>query len=266
MPMDLQLEQRVAVVVGGASGIGRAGVDVLVDEGADVLIVDRSREGAAVSTEHRERGAAVEFIQADITEEADVRRAIAYAVDTYKGIDTVVACAGISGPVGTAAADVAVQDWDQVMAVNVRGYFLIAKHAIPHLQRSEVGTVVLLASDSALVAFEGMTPYCASKGAVLMLAKSLSVDHPPVRVNALCPGIVDTPMSRRDLGRPDGFAATGLPVASPHQIARHAVFLASPVSAPINGTAVVSDFGYLARSAVGTLDFTDAATAASGTA
>ena len=87
------------------------------------------------------------------------------------------------------------------------------------------------------------------------MANSLSVDHPSVRVNALCPGIVDTPMSRADLGRPEGFAGTNLPVIPAHQIARHAMFLASPVSTPISGTAVVADFGYHTRSAVGTLEF-----------
>ncbi len=179
------------------------------------------------------------------------------AFDLHGRLDTVIGCAGISGPVGTPAAEVTVEDWDRVMAVNVRGNFLLAKHAIPAMSGSEVATIVLLASDAALVAFEGMTPYSASKGAVLMLTKSLSVDHPSVRVNCLCPGVVDTPMSRTDLGRPDGFEGSGLPVMRPEQLARHAAFLASPISAPINGTSLVSDFGYLARSAVPPLEFTD---------
>jgi len=254
--MDLQLHDRVAVVTGGASGIGRACVDALTEEGAHVLIVDRSREGQEVADTHRARGARVDFLRADVTDESEVQRVVDYALDNFGCIDTVLGCAGISGPVGALATTVSVDEWDRVMAVNVRGNFLIAKHTIGHLQHSDVGTLVFLASDAALVAFEGMTPYSTSKGAVLMLTRSLSVDHPPVRVNALCPGIVDTPMSRADLGYENGFAGTNLPVMSAHQLAHHAMFLASPVSAPINGTALVSDFGYLARSAVGTLDFT----------
>lgn len=87
-----------------------------------------------------------------------------------------------------------------------------------------------------------------------MLMRSLSVDHPPIRFNCLCRGIVDTPMSRADLGRPHGFAGSSLPVLQPGQVASHAVFLASPVSAPINGTSIVSDLGYIARAALPPLD------------
>lgn len=130
------------------------------------------------------------------------------------------------------------------------------KHAMPHLERSTVGTIVLIASDAALVAFEGMAAYSTSKGAVVMLAKSIAVDHPDVRVNALCPGIVDTPMSRSDLGREDlGFEGSGLPVMRASQLARHALFLVSPVSAPIKATTLVSDFGYVSRSTLGGLGF-----------
>ncbi|QSE95477.1 SDR family oxidoreductase [Rhodococcus pseudokoreensis] len=247
------------MVTGGASGIGRACVDALTAEGAHVLIVDRSPDGQVVADTHRNHGATADFGHADITNESDVERAVDYVLDKFGRLDAVLGCAGISGPVGTRATEVSIEEWDRVMAVNVRGNFLIAKHAIPHLQNSDIGTVVFLASDAALAAFEGMTPYSTSKGAVLMLTRSLSVDHPSVRVNALCPGIVDTPMSRADLGHSEGFAGTNLPVVSAHQIALHAMFLASPVSAPINGTTLVSDFGYLARSAVGTLDFTSAA-------
>lgn len=100
-----------------------------------------------------------------------------------------------------------------------------------------------------------MTPYSTSKGAVLMLTRSLSVDHPGLRVNCLCPGVVDTPMARVDLCRPQGFAGTSLPVMQPQQVAGRAAFLASPASAPINGAPIVSDFGYVARSALPPLDF-----------
>ena len=253
--MDMQLRDSVVMVTGGGSGIGRACVEVLLAEGASVLIVDRSQEGAALASQLRRTGHRVDFAQADVTVESEVRMAAQAVEDLYGRLDSVLACAGISGPVGQPAADVSVEDWDRVMAVNVRGNFLVAKHTVHLLSKSEISSMVFLGSDSALVAFEGMAPYSTSKGAVVMLTKSLTVDHPKVRFNCLCPGIVDTPMSRADLGHHQGFAGTGLPVMEPHQIARHAVFLASPVSAPINGTTLVSDFGYTARSALPTLDF-----------
>lgn len=255
--MDLQLTGRAAMVTGGGSGIGLACTTALLTEGARVVVVDKNPAAAETVENLRSQGHRVDFVPADVAEEADMQRAVRAALDLHGRLDTVIGCAGISGPVGTPAAEVSVEDWDRVMAVNVRGNFLLAKHAIPAMSGSEVATIVLLASDAALVAFEGMTPYSASKGAVLMLTKSLSVDHPSVRVNCLCPGVVDTPMSRTDLGRPDGFEGSGLPVMRPEQLAQHAAFLASPVSAPINGTSLVSDFGYLARSAVPPLDFTD---------
>jgi NAD(P)-dependent dehydrogenase (short-subunit alcohol dehydrogenase family) len=160
----------------------------------------------------------------DSTEESDVRHAVAEAVSSWGHLDTVIGCAGISGPFGARLAEVSVEDWDRTQAVNVRGNFLLAKHSVAHLQTSDVATIVYLASDSAFVAVEGMAPYCASRGALVMLTKALAVDYPILRVNALCPGIVDTPMSRADLSLEDGFADTGLPVMSATQIAAHAVF------------------------------------------
>lgn len=254
--MDIQLRDRVVMVTGGASGIGRACVDLLASEGANILIVDRNPDGAAAAEQLRNDGRQVSFVQADLTVEADVRMLAEAVEDLYGGLDSVIACAGISGPVGQNATDVSAEDWDRVMAVNVRGNFLLAKYCVPLLRDSAVASMVFLGSDSAFVAYEGMAPYTASKGAVVMLTKALAVDHPQIRFNCLCPGIVDTPMSRADLGFDDGFAGSGLPVIEPRQIAGHALFLASPVSAPVNGTTLIADFGYIARSAQPSLDFT----------
>ncbi|MDF2826967.1 MAG: 2-hydroxycyclohexanecarboxyl-CoA dehydrogenase [Mycobacterium sp.] len=254
--MDIRLNGRVAVVTGGGSGIGRACVDAFAAAGAKVVIVDRDPAGQAVADLHRNRGGRVEFVCTDITDESDVERAIQHALDVFGAVDSVCGCAGISGPVGKRVVDVSVEEWDRVQAVNVRGNFLLAKHSIAHLAGSDIGILVFLASDSAMVAFEGMAAYSASKGALVMLAKSLSVDYPRVRVNALCPGIVDTPMSRADLDHPDGFASTGLPVLSARDVANHVLFLASPLSFPTNGATLIVHHGVHVRSALGTLNFT----------
>lgn len=257
--MDLHLSGRIAVVTGGGSGIGLACTNALIAEGASVVVLDKNSATADVVDELQARGKPVDFIQTNVAEELSLQHAIAGILAAHGRIDTVVGCAGISGPVGDRVTETNADDWDQVMAVNVRGNFLLAKHTIPAMADSDVSTIVFLASDAALAAFEGMAAYASSKGAVLMLTKSLSVDHPSIRVNCLCPGVVDTQMSRTDLGRPGGFEGSGLPVMRPEQIAQHAIFLASPVSAPINGTSLVSDFGYLARSSVPPLHFTSAA-------
>ena len=254
--MDLELRGTVAVITGGASGIGRACAEAFAAEGAKVAIFDRAAQGEAAAGALRASGAEAVFVDADLTDERAVRSAVADVAGRWGTIDTLVGSAGISGPVGTPLADTDVAEWDAVMSVNVRGNFLVAKHAIPYMQSSPVGTVILVASDAAFAAFEGMGVYSASKAAVAMLAKAIAVDHPAIRANAICPGIVDTPMSRRDLGRErTGFDGSGLPVMPAARLAQHILFLASPVSAPINATTIVSDFGYLARSAVGTLDF-----------
>jgi dihydroanticapsin dehydrogenase len=196
------------------------------------------------------------FVKADVTDEASVSSAVREAVAFYGALDVVLTSAGISGPVGKDVTQMARAEWDQVLSVNVTGIFLMAKHCLPHLEQSPVGTMVLIGSDASFTAFSGMAPYCVSKGAVLMLARALSVDHPAVRVNCLCPSVVDTPMVRGDLGLDDsGVEKVPFPVMSADQLARHALFLASPVSAPVNGTSLIVDFGYSARTAFPTLDF-----------
>ncbi len=236
--MDLQLAGRRVIVTGAASGIGAACARAFVAEGARVAGIDRSAGDAVTHP-------------ADLTDEDQVRRAIDGAAAALGGVDAVVACAGISGPFGRGIEDIDLAEWNAVLAVNATGAFLTAKHALRHLRRTEFPAIVLLASDSSFVAAPGMVPYNASKGAVLQLTRALSVDLAPdgVRVNCVCPSVVDTPMARADLGVAEGgFADAGFPVQSPDEVARHVVYLASPASRPVNGQALVSDFGYLARS------------------
>jgi NAD(P)-dependent dehydrogenase (short-subunit alcohol dehydrogenase family) len=240
--VDLGLAGRSVLVTGGASGIGAACARVLAGEGARVTVLDRDPRGSGAA-------GAEAFVRADVTQEAEVRAALR-TVAARGPLDAVVCCAGISGPVGTPAHEVDVDAWDAVMAVNARGPFLVAKHARALLAGRAGAAMVLVASDSALVAAPGMAPYCASKGAVLMLARALSVDFAPdgIRVNCVCPSIVDTPMSRGDLDLPDGFAGQDFPVIDPTEVARHCAYLAAPLSAAVNGAALVADHGFLARS------------------
>lgn len=249
--MDLELRGRVAIVTGGASGIGAACAAALASEGALVAVLDRNAPaGEAVAERLRQRhGARAIFLTADVTSEDDMRSAVARVVGEFGGIDVVVGAAGISGPFGKDITEIEAADFDAVLAVNVRGPFLLAKHTADHLARAEHPAMVLIASDSSFVAAPGMVPYNASKGAVLQLTRALSVDLAGrgIRVNCVCPSVVNTPMARADLGVAD-FADADFPVQSADQVAAHVLYLASPVSAPVNGTSLVSDFGYLARS------------------
>jgi len=245
--MELGLRGRTAVVTGAAGGIGSAAARALIAEGARVALLDR--DAGSLAALARELGAAASIHAVDVTDEHRVASAVADAVERWGGLDVVIGCAGISGPVGTPLAETSLPDWDAVLSVNARGPFLVLRAAIPALRRSEAASVVLVASDSALVAAAGMAPYCASKAAVLHLARAASVElaEDGIRVNAVCPSIVDTPMSRGDL-EVDDFAGAAYPVQTAAEVAAQLVFLASPVSRPVNGASLVSDFGYTARS------------------
>lgn len=245
------LEGAVVLVTGAASGLGAVVARRAAERGATPALLDRDGAGAQGQADalSRGRGLPALAVTADVTDEAAMRSAVAEVVGHLGGIDIVVTCAGISGPVGSLLEQVPLSDWQRVFAVNVTGAFLALKHALPALRRSPRGSAVLLASDSALVAAPGMVPYCASKAAVAQLARALSVETAgEVRVNAVCPSVIDTPMSRADLGRSD-FLHADYPVHRPEDIAEHVLFLASPVAAGIHGTALAVDFGYSARSA-----------------
>ncbi|WP_350352876.1 SDR family oxidoreductase [Microbacterium sp. A8/3-1] len=244
--MDLQLQGTTALVTGAASGIGRATALALAAEGVRVALLDRDAS-ALRETASGCRDAVI--LVADVTDEDEVRAAVESGAAALGRLDAVVCCAGISGPVGTSIEDTALADWEAVFAVNVTGAFLVLKHALPALRAAPAASVVLLASDSAVVASPGMVPYAASKAALVQFARALSVDlaDTRIRVNTVAPSIVDTPMSRGDLGS-DAFDAPGFPVQSAAEVAAHVVYLASPRSRAINGTTLLSDFGYTARS------------------
>ena len=252
--MDLGLAGKTVLVSGAASGIGRACALAFAREGAHLALLDIDDDaGAALQRELAgvPGAGASRFFRADVSDEAAVSGAVRDAAAFFGGIDAVVGCAGISGPVGVGVEDLALSDFRRVMEVNVTGQFLLAKHCAPFPRASDAGAMVLLASDSSFVAVPGMVPYNASKGAVLQLTRALSVELAAdgVRVNCVCPSVVDTPMARADLGETsESLNARDFPVQSPEQVANHVLYLASPASAPVNGTSLVSDFGYVARS------------------
>ncbi len=242
--MDLGLQGSRALITGATGGIGRAVATVLRAEGVQLALLDR--DTGATHALAAELGALA--VPADITHEAQVAASVAAAAAAWGGLDLVVGCAGVSGPVGTDLEHTALADFSRVLAVNVTGAFLVLKHALPVLRRSQTAAVVLVASDSALVASAGMAAYCASKAALVQLARAASVETPGVRINTVCPSIVDTPMSRGDLGLADGFAAVDYPVQQAAEVAAEIAFLCSPRARAVDAATLVSDFGYTARS------------------
>ena len=197
----------------------------------------------------------MEYQHADVTVEEDVRSLVEAAAARWGRLDIVVNNAGIVAVQTVEQSSPA--DWDRVMAVNVRSIFLTTKYALPHLRKAGGGSILNIASVSSFVAQQGTPAYCASKGAVLMLTKSLALDYGPehIRVNCLCPGITDTPMLRyhaRHEADPEAHLRQRLQrvptgeMLYPEDMGRAAVFLCSDDAGGITGTSLVVDGGYIA--------------------
>jgi NAD(P)-dependent dehydrogenase (short-subunit alcohol dehydrogenase family) len=239
-------QQRVAVVTGGASGIGRATAARLVDDGFRLAVVDLSPE--------LDLAPAVLAIKADVSDAIDVERAVHEVLAEFGRIDVLVNNAGVSGSAdATRCHETPIEEWDRVFAVNVRGPFLCTRTVLPVMVRQGGGHVITVASVAGMVAFPGRCAYTASKGAALQFAKSVAVDYATagIRSNAVCPGMVATPMTQWRLDIPELRAAaeSKIPigrVAAPEEIADAISVLASHRLSYLTGAAFVIDGGWTA--------------------
>jgi NAD(P)-dependent dehydrogenase (short-subunit alcohol dehydrogenase family) len=246
------LDGRVALVTGGASGIGRASALALAREGARVVIADLAVEGGE-ETAHlvAAQGAEARFIRTDVTQAADVQAAVACAVDGFGRLDIAHNNAGILAAKSLLSDD-AERLFDQVIAVNTKSVMLSMKYEIPEMLKAGAGSIVNTASALALVAAAGQWAYGASKHAVIGLTKCVAVEYAGrgIRVNAICPGSVQTPMIADHLARmspDDPRSAARYPigrVAAPEEIAAGVVWLASDAASYLVGHALVIDGGW----------------------
>ena len=254
----MQLSGKVALITGGASGIGRATARLFALEGASVVIADVSEDsGRAVVNEINRNGGKAAFEPVDVTSAVDCRRVVERTIQEFAKVDILFNNAGIIRR--ATVLDLKEEDWDRVMAVNVKSIFLLSREVIPHMTKSGGGSVINTASGWGLTGGAKAAVYCASKGAVVLLTKAMAMDHGPqnIRVNCICPGDTDTAMLRGEavqLGAEERrfmAAAAKRPlgrVGTPEEIAQAALYLASDASSFVTGIALVVDGGGLAGS------------------
>ena len=252
-----RLADRVAIITGGGGAIGGAAARRLAADGATIVVGDLD-EGAAeaVAATVRAGGGQAIGVGVDVADEASVARLVDRAVIAYGGIDILVNNAGVLLP--GSVTELAVADWERTLRVNVTGAFLCSRAVIPVMERRGRGAIVHMSSVSGLVGEAGIAAYCASKGALVMLARQMAIDYARrgIRVNALCPGWIDTPFNDPAIERSGGAEALApfidlmVPLGrqgTPDEVADVLAFLVSDDARYLTGSAVTVDGGLTAQ-------------------
>jgi NAD(P)-dependent dehydrogenase (short-subunit alcohol dehydrogenase family) len=249
-----RLDGKATIVTGAASGIGLSTAELFAKEGARVLMADwDDKRGEEEAKRLQASGLDVAFMKVDVSDPADVKKMIDEGVKRFGRIDVLFNNAGIEGEQAP-TAECTLENWDRVININLKGVFLGMKYAIPVMLRNGGGSIINNASVAGIVGFPGLPAYCASKGGVIQMTKAAALEYAKekVRVNAVCPGIIDTPMVDRVLGGDEAarqaFQALG-PVGHfgvPEDVAALVLFLAADESRFCTGGAYVVDGGLVA--------------------
>jgi NAD(P)-dependent dehydrogenase (short-subunit alcohol dehydrogenase family) len=255
-----KLHERVGILTGTATGIGRAGALKFASNGARLVTVDHNEsEGMRTVAMIEEAGGHAVLVVGDVGDPETIREAVATAASRFGKLDLVWGNAGIG--VYKSAPDTSLDEWEKIWRVNVTGNFLLAKYAIPQIAEAGGGTVVFTASVNAFVGDRQWAAYCATKGAIVALTRALAIDHAAqgVRVNSVCPASTDTPMQEdwlrgrlsggatyEDAVRADQAAHLLDRYATPDEIAKAALFLSCDDSSFSTGSALLVDGGLTA--------------------
>jgi NAD(P)-dependent dehydrogenase (short-subunit alcohol dehydrogenase family) len=244
----MKLQNKVAVITGGASGIGAATAKLFVEEGAKVVLVDLNEEkGKAFEAELKAQNAEALFVKANITIEEEVQNIFKETLDTFGKVDIVFNNAGI-GRV-TPTEDVSYDEWRNTVNVDLDGVFLVAREAIREMLKSGGGTIVNTASMYGLVGSPGSAAYNAAKGGVINLTRSLALEYATrnIRVNALAPGFIDTPIIPEEIKTQLASITPMQRLGKAEEMAKAVLFMASDDSSFMTGHAIVVDGGHTAQ-------------------
>jgi len=254
-----RIEGKVALITGAASGIGAACAERFAAEGATVAGVDLAAPTGPSWQRVTSRAGESVALSCDVRDEASVERTVAEVVRRFGRIDIVVNAAGVAG--GGAVHMLATEEWDRIVDTNLKGTFLVCKHALARMFADGGGNVINMASIEGLEGAEGGSAYNASKGGVVLLTKNLAIDYgrKNVRVNCICPGFIETPMTAAVFSSPgmeeyfDRFREAHQlgRVGKPEEIASAALFLASDDASFVSGHALVVDGGFTAGRRLG---------------
>jgi NAD(P)-dependent dehydrogenase (short-subunit alcohol dehydrogenase family) len=249
-----RLQEKVAFITGSASGIGSACALRFAKEGARIAGFDVAESGDERWDETVAAAAGSFFVRGDVRAESEVASAVAQTSERLGRIDIIVNAAGVAGggPVHLMAAE----DWDRVVDVNLKGTFLVCKHALPAMMEQGSGSIINIASVEGLEGSEGASSYNASKAGVILLTRNLAMDYARkgVRANCVCPGFIQTPLLQQVLDIP-GMKEMAKRIADAHQLGRFgtpeevanaALFLASDEASFVTGHSLVVDGGYTA--------------------
>ena len=253
----MKLQDRIAIITGGGTGIGRACAVLFAQEGAKVALVGRRAEPLQeVERQIQQSGGMALSIQADVTSEEDVKRMAEAVFGEWRRIDVLINSAGTSAK--GSVLETSVEDFDRVMASNVRGTFLTCKYVVPYMLAQKSGSVINIASMFGMVGVPQRVAYATSKGAVINMTRAIAMDHAAdgVRVNCLAPGWVETELSLYMISlEPDPAAALKARQAmhpiprggKPEEVAAAALYLASDDAQWVTGACLPVDGGYTAR-------------------
>ena len=243
----MRFSEKIVVVSGGASGLGKASATRFVKDGGCVYLFDVNRAQGEAAVQELSTYGQVHFVYCDVTNEESVKEAYAQVVALSGRVDIVHSNAGIIDK-PTTIDQMSFQAWNRILNINLNGMFLMAKYAVTQMLRQDGGTIVFTGSNWAYVCDPGFTSYAASKGGVVAFARALALDHAKdnIRINVVCPGNMLTPLLERQLSEePDPEAALRAmgQVSRPEEIANLVAFLASDEASAMKGSAVIIDQG-----------------------